>query len=302
VTEESGPEPTPAQSAFGALGLGLTLFAFGPTILKSAESTGIGFAAWRMFVGALLYLVVVRVNGQHIDRRLMRDSMLAGTLFGLGIGLSYASIARTTIASSMLILSLRPAVILVLVGPLLRERVRLPTVVWTAVAIGGTAVAALAGAKGDGGQASTAGDLFAVASMLCTSFYLVATKRARATYEAFPFTTAMMFSGGVVLLPLALVAGEGVDPPPAGDWVWLVAMVAIPGVGHVLNNYSVAHLPLAVVSNVGLLSPALASFVGWLLIDAPLTATDLVGMAITLAGLGMVVRTDRRQPISSRPA
>jgi drug/metabolite transporter (DMT)-like permease len=282
--------------AFGSLALGLTLGAVGPSILRSAESAGILFAAWRMLSGAALYLVIMALRGRRLTLQMLRDGALGGAFFGLSIGLFYAAVAHTSVTNAMLISALRPAIVIAVVGPLMHERVRAQTVFWTAVAIAGAAFAVVASSNG-GGEASFTGDAIALAGVFAGTGYLIATKQGRKHYDSFTFTTAMMFSGAAILFPLALVTGDGIGLPPAADWKWILAMAVIPGFGHVLNNYSVAHLPLAVVSNAALLNPGVVAAIAWVLIDERILFTDIVGMAITVAALGMVVWSAPSPPI-----
>jgi drug/metabolite transporter (DMT)-like permease len=153
--------------------------------------------------------------------------------------------------------------------------------------------------SGGGGDASFKGDVIALAAVLAGTGYLIATKRGRRSYDALTFTTAMMCSGAVVLFPLALVTGDGIGFPVASDWKWVVAMALLPGIGHVANNYSVAHLPLSVVSNASLLTPGVAAGIAWFLIDETILASDVIGMIITIAGLSAVIWS-AAAPVQSR--
>lgn len=282
--------------AFAALALGLSLGSTGPSILRSSESTGILFGAWRMLIGAALYTVVMAVSGKRLTFRILRDGAIGGAFFGLSIGLFYASIAHTSIANAMVISALRPAIVIAIVGPMFHEKVNKPTVVWTAVAIGGAVFAVMSASDG-GSSASFKGDALALLAALAGTGYLLATKRGRGTYDSFSFTTAMMVSGTAVLFPLSLSTGEGIAFPPAGDWKYIIAMAVLPGFGHVLNNYSVAHLPLSVVSNAFLLNPGVAATIAWLVIDEKILRTDIIGMAVTIAALGMVIWNAPSNPL-----
>lgn len=288
-------QASPQHLAFAALALGLVLGSTGPSILRSSESAGILFAAWRMLIGAGLYTAVMMIRGRRLTLQLLRDGAVGGAFFGLSLGLFYAAIAHTSIANAIVISSLRPAFVIAIAGPMFGERVNKATVAWTMVAIGGAVYAVIAASDGSS-AASFTGDALALLGSIAATGYLLATKRGRGTYDSFSFTTAMLVSGAAVLFPLSLVTGDGIGLPVAGDWKYIVLMSAIPGFGHVLNNYSVAHLPLSVVSNTQLLNPGVVAAIAWLLIDETILFSDVLGMAITIAALAMVVWNSQRQP------
>ena len=293
-TTQQLAEPSAAtlqRAAYGALASAVVLGAVAPTILRSASSPGILFAAWRMVVGVAVCAGVMALRGKRLTVRILRDAALGGVCFGLFIGLFYASVARTSVTNAVVISSLRPAIVVAVVGPVLKERVRPATLVWTAVAVAGAAFAVVADSRGVGGDASLAGDLLAVGGVVAGTGYLLATKRGRRNHDAMTFTTGMMVTGAAVLFPLAAVTGDGIGLPATSDWKWLVVMALLPGFGHVANNHAVAHLPLSVVSNASLLTPGIAAALAWVLVDERILASDVVGMALTAGALAMVVWT-----------
>jgi probable blue pigment (indigoidine) exporter len=95
-----------------------------------------------------------------------------------------------------------------------------------------------------------------------------------------------LVAGGLVLAPLML-AVEG--PPPTPTWtnvaghLWLAAVGT--GVAYSLWFRGVEGLPVQRVSLLGLLSPLVATAVGWLVLHQSLTAGQVAGALLVLAGL-----------------
>ena len=277
-------------TSYAELGLGMALGATGPTILRSASSTGVLFAGWRLILGFVAYAAVMRITGRTITLRLLKDSFPAGVCFGLSIGSFYAAIEYTSVTNALVIGALRPAIMIAVVGPFMNEKVTKQTIFWTAVAIGGAAYGVIAAQGGDSG-ASFFGDLIALGGVFSGVGYMLFTKRAREHHESFGFTTSMMLAGALVMFPLAPLTGDGLGLPPSEDWTFIALMVAIPGVGHVFNNRAMADLPLVVVSNAFLLLPGVAAAIAWLIVDEPILLSDVIGMAVTIGGLAMVIWT-----------
>ena len=93
-----------------------------------------------------------------------------------------------------------------------------------------------------------------------------------------------------VMLPVALVF-SGTTDPGDGKWWWIVAMVAIPGTGHLAMNWAHPRVPLALVSELTLLSPVISVALAAALLDGEsLNPLQLAGMAAVLVPLGLLVR------------
>jgi drug/metabolite transporter (DMT)-like permease len=71
-------------------------------------------------------------------------------------------------------------------------------------------------------------------------------------------------------------------------------MVALPGTGHLLTNYALAHIRLSTVSVLTLFNPVGAALLAWLLLDQRLVAWQLIGIAVVMIGLGSMVTASHK--------
>lgn len=178
------------------------------------------------------------------------------------------------------------------VGPLFGEKIRITSLVWTCLAIGGVSIMVVGAGENSGN--SLFGDMLALLGMLAGTCLLVLSRNARNRHDALTYSTAMTIVAGAVLLPAAAVAEGTLMPlPVASDWPHVALMTALPGIGHVLTNYSVAYVKLHVVSNVHLLQPVLTAVVAWLVVDEPLVAAQIIGMGVTVAALFPLAREEQ---------
>ena len=101
----------------------------------------------------------------------------------------------------------------------------------------------------------------------------------------------------LVRVPVALVSVHGVAPPSGGDW-WPVGLMArIPGTGHLLINYAHAHVPLALMGLINLLSVALVPLYAWWLVGEALGGLQAIGVGLVIATLAMVVARPVEQSV-----
>ena len=290
----SGLDPdNDTARGLSAMGLSLLLLSVGPSILRTAESPLLTFAAWRMVAGAVGYYAFLRMRGQRLNLAELRNGALGGATFGVSIAFGYAAIANTSIANALIIGALRPAVLLAFVGPLLGERVRFWSVVWTALAISGVSIMVVG--SGESSGSAFFGDALAVAGMLAGTAFFLVTKKARSDHDALTYSTAMTIVAAFVLLPAAAVSDGSLMPMPAGsDWLRILLMTLLPGVGHVLVNYSIGKVNLTVVANATLLLPIMSTVFAWLTVEEPVVALQVVGMLVTVVALIPLVRDEQR--------
>jgi probable blue pigment (indigoidine) exporter len=100
------------------------------------------------------------------------------------------------------------------------------------------------------------------------------------------FTGWQLTAGGLLLAPLALLV-EG--PPPAldlsalGGYAWLAIIGTL--LAYVLWFQGLARLPVTAVSFLGLLSPSVATALGWLVLEESLTPAQAIGFGIALISI-----------------
>jgi probable blue pigment (indigoidine) exporter len=100
------------------------------------------------------------------------------------------------------------------------------------------------------------------------------------------FTGWQLTAGGVVLAPVAF-AVEGLPPVPdagaLGGYAWLILIGT--AVAYVLWFQGLGRLPVTAVSFLALLSPAVATALGWLVLGQSLSPIQGVGFALALLSI-----------------
>ena len=79
--------------------------------------------------------------------------------------------------------------------------------------------------------------------------------------------------------------------PGTNDWLPLAGLALGGGVlGHTLMNWSLVRIPLWIGSALTLLIPVSSSLLAWVFLDEPLSAGQLVAMAVVIGVLVVLVR------------
>jgi len=267
--------------------LAVGLMAFGPSIVKLSDLPEMTFVLWRLLFGALGYAIVLVATGQHFGWMELRRSVLGGLIFGVNLVFFMVSMRRTSAANAVVIVALQPVILLGVAARMFGERPHRSLYGWSAVSIGGVALAMYA--SSGVGVATRTGDLLALVTMLLFSLYYVVSKRARSELEAVPYQLGLTIVAALTILPAALIVGHPISPPVGSDWWPVVLMAVVPGTGHLLTNFAHAHVSLPVMGLIGLLFTAIAPLYAWWLIGEKIGGLQAVGMAVVVAALAVVI-------------
>jgi drug/metabolite transporter (DMT)-like permease len=198
-----------------------------------------------------------------------------------------ASLKYTSIAASVLLVSLHPIIVTPLGKRLLGERVSRQMLAGGGLAIIGMLVTC----AGDLRVGSTAfgGDLLAIAGGLCLAGYLLIGRSVRADlgvagYSAIVYTVVCIIAavtavaGGVAHLP---------SPKVALACFGLAAVCTIGG--HTVYNWALRHVPVLLVSLSFLGEPPLTAVLALLILAAVPSLATVLGGVMILAGLALAL-------------
>jgi drug/metabolite transporter (DMT)-like permease len=270
----------------------------GPIFVRKAGFSGLAFAFNRMWLATSIYLVIGVVRGTPITWTAIRTSLVGGLTFAFNIATFFVAVKRTSVANATIIGALQPVALLMVVNRLFGERPGRQDIVWTAVSIAGVAIVVMGSGTAKTGNPS--GDALAFVAMLGYAAYFAASKRARQTLSAFEYQAAFSLVATVALVPLIVVHGDRLSAPHATSWLWVVAMVALPGTGHLLLNYAHEYVRLSLLGLLTLLNPVVSTLLAWLLLDERLVLVQIAGMAVVIGALGVMVTDSSRAVL--RPA
>ncbi len=269
--------PSPRRHAgvvLGAAVLGISLA--GPLIRLSTASPLI-VTAWRLVIAETVLLLLLVGRGdwrawRALSRREHAIAAGAGGMLALHFWSWSASLTYTTVAASVVLVNLQPAMVAVGSTMLLKESINRRQLLGLIVGIGGAllvaAPALLGGASSTGLETSAPlglppqlfGDLLALLGAVTATLYYLAGRRLRSTLDLVPYVSLVYGWCTLAILILALLRGEHFGPYPASDWAIFAALAAGPMLlGHTGMNWALRHLPAHVVNLTVLGEPVGAS-------------------------------------------
>ena len=241
-----------------------------------------------MGLGAAIYLAVLASRRRWISTEALRRGWQGGAAFGLTASLMFTALQETTVANATVITALQPLVIMALANRMFGERFRPELLRATLVTLCGVALVIF-------GSTSTPawsprGDALAFGALFAWVWYFPASKRARDHLDALTYQTVVLMVGLPIAVGFALITTGSLGRPTAGQWIGILAMALVPGTGHLLMNWSHAHIPITLASILTLSVPVLSTIGAAVFIDEPMVAWQVVGMAVVVVGLGWLIR------------
>jgi len=280
-----------------AVALAVTAWGFGNVLVKLTSFDGIVLSLYRLWLGAFVMLVLMRLGGLRLTPRAFLLALPGGVLFGVNVAMFFSALKLTSVADATLISALQPALVLVVAGPWFGERVGLREIAWTGAALTGVVIVVLASA---GTPAwSPLGDLLAVGAVLTFTGYFLASKRLRASIGSVEYVAAVQLSAALVVTPVALLSRQHLGVGSPADWLWLMLIVCVSGIGgHLLVNWAHRYVDVSISSLMMLGVPVVGAVAAWPVLGESLRPLQVVGGLITLTSLVAVVRRRAASPMA----
>lgn len=248
----------------------------------------------RLWVGAVVLVAVALVRRRAWPRsRDLGRAVVAGVLLAAHFGLWIASLSATTVAASVVLVCLQPVFVVVIARLVLRE----PTSARVALGIGIALVGAIAIALDDGGggpvTSSSTGNALALGGAVAIAVYVLVLRGQQA--DVLATSAVITATAALVILPVALIADAPLTPQDARQGGWLLLLAIGPQViGHTALNAALRRLPASVVSGSILGEPVIAAALAALFLGERIGAQTFAGGVITLVGVLVLVRAQKR--------
>ena len=276
----SVPVPAGRAVTFAVLLVALLSVSHAAIFVRLADAHPFVVAAWRLGIATLVLLPFalpgLRRALPGLDRR--QCAMLAGAIAFLALHFAtwIASLDHTSIANSVVLVTLTPVWLALWSVVALRVHPGAATLGAVALACAGTAIIGW-GSFRLGGD-TLLGDVLALVGGAAFAAYLLCAQSLRRTLDLLPFVT-LVYGGAAVLLWLLVLAlalpAMGFD---GTTWAALFGLALVSQViGHSGLNWAVKSVTPTFLALTILLEPVLSALLGWLWFGEGLTAETAVG-------------------------
>ncbi|RCS21786.1 EamA family transporter [Phyllobacterium salinisoli] len=219
----------------------------------------------------------------------LRAFVLGALNISIFLGMLFVAAYRLPGGVAGTVLSAQPLIVVFLGSFLLSSPVRPSNIIGALVGMGGVALLVL--------TPSAALDAIGVAAGLAgaTSMALgsILARKWRPPVSPLTFTAWQLTAGGLLLLPVALLAKHSIPVPTASNLLGLVWLGLIGAAfTYALWFRGIGRLPPPVISSLLFLSPLTAVLLGWSFLGQTLTLLQIVGIALVIGSIWLSQRTN----------
>lgn len=281
-----------------SLSLGIVAISFASIFIRFAQAEGVpslSIAAWRLIVASAVLLPYAWFKHRDEIRDLSRSEVgmlvASGVFLGLHFASWIASLNYTSVASSVILVSMGPVFVGIGSWLFLHERPSYLLVIGIVVAAVGSIV--ISWTDLGQGQDQLLGDLLALAGAVMIAGYLMIGRKVRARRSLIVYVSLVYGVAMVTVLVLVLVTQQpmlGFSPAAYG---WLLALGLGPQlIGHSTLNWALRLLTATYVSIVTLAEPIGSAILAFLLLDEVITWAIVIGGTWVLAGIYIASRAE----------
>ena len=275
--------------------VGIVAVSFGSIFVRLAEAPPLIIAAYRLGLASLVVGPVALIrSGQELRALSRRDLLylvIAGVFLALHFGLWIASLAYTTVASSVILVSMSPLFVGLFSHLLGMDRVTR----WMLRGILLSVVGSVAIGCGDfalGGGALW-GDLLALGGAVMATGYLLAGRRLRQGLPLLPYISLTYSVAAAVTVVFCLLTGQRFTGYSSTTYLMFILLALVPQViGHSAFNWALGYFSAPLVSVTVLGEPVGATILAYLILSEIPTLLKILGGAMIFSGIYLASRQE----------
>jgi drug/metabolite transporter (DMT)-like permease len=280
--------------------IGAIAVSFSAIFVKMSSAPAEVLAAYRLLFMVLLmtpFVYKYRQDLKGLTAKQWLQTALAGFFLAIHFIFWFESLNYTSIASSVVLVTLQPLFVIAGAYLIFKERVTKAGLTSVFIALFGSLVIGW----GDfqiGGKALY-GDLLALLGALWVSLYMLFGQGLRKGMNLFAYTYLVYGTSALFLVAYVFIIGESFGPYPAKEW-WLFLLLAVVPtlLGHTLFNWilkwvSASHISMSILGE-----PIGASLLAYFIFGEILTWSQWVGGTLILIGIYWFMRShnEEKQP------
>lgn len=280
--------------------------------LAQTETPSLVIAAWRLTLATIILTPFALPRGfkelKGINIKTWMLLVLSGVFLAFHFWTWITSLAYTTVAISVVIVTTSPLWVVIFSTLILRQHI--PKIV-----IFGLLVALVGGTIIGFGKACELRDglickpilqffegrdflgiLLALAGAIFAAGYMLVGKKLRSEMSTTAYIYVVYGVAAVVLLMGVLITRQNLTGYPAMNYLWFAALAVFPQLlGHSSFNWALKYLSAVYVSISLLIEPVFSTILAFLIFMEKPTIIDAFGAVFILVGIFMASRTEKAQ-------
>lgn len=278
--------------------IGIIAISFSSIFIRWSDAEASVIGMYRLFLTNLIMLPLVWKSRKEMFSLTGRQwgwLLLSGTLLGLHFLFWIGSLSYTTVASSTVILTLEPILVVSASYFLFGTRINRTMMLGIGLALVGSIVIGAGDFQVSG--SALHGDLLSLLGTFAVAAHMLAGKQILQSMSAFVYNFWVFFTAASLLAVYNLVQGYSFTGYSSKEWGVFLLLAVVPTLfGHYLFNWLMQYMSASAVSMAVLGEPVVASLLAWLLLKESLSELQLGAGAVILAGVWLFIANNKEVP------
>lgn len=287
-----------------SLAAGIVAISFASILIRFAQAQGVptlSIAAWRLIFASAFLLPYAWLSARDEIRALSAQEWALLGLSGVFLGLHFAtwigSLGFTSVASSVVLVSMGPLFVGLGSWLFLRERPGPRLAAGITLAAAGSLLISW----GDLGEGKDRwfGDVLALVGAIMVAGYLLIGRRVRARRSLTAYIAPVYGVGMVTLLVIVVAMSQPMFGFSGSAYGWMLALGLVPQIiGHSTLNWALRHLSATFVSVLTLTEPVGSGLLAYWILGERVSTSVLAGGLLVLVGIYIASRAETRSQLT----
>ncbi len=277
--------------------VGVLSVSFAAIFIRLADAPPLVIATYRMAIASIILIPIASIKSKKSLNKLSKNNilliLLSSVFVALHFGLWITSLSYTSIASSVVLVTVHPAFVAVISYFLWGERVNKLAIGGIVVAFAGVIFVNYSGFTF--GSPAILGNLLALIAGFAMGAYLIVGRQLRARIDILSYLAILYTCSAIILLIATLSFGYNLFSYSNTTYLMMILLALVPQIiGHSTLNLAVRLIPVIFVSVAILGEPVGATLLGYFILGEVPTANEITGGLLILVGIFLVMRQKPR--------
>lgn len=267
--------------------IGIISISFGSILIRfTSDVHPIMIATYRLSFSSIILITILKIRKISFAH-LSKKEWLLCTLSGLFLSLHFitwiTSLSYTSIASSVVLVTMNPVFVGLLAFIFLKEKLHIYLIGGILLSVAGSIILTI----GDSGgldftnTRALTGNLLALTGALMVSLYLLIGSQIRKNIDLMTYITTVYSISAIILIITSFFLNLDFTGYKTSSYIYMLLLAILPQlIGHTSYNWALKHLQSSMVAITTMGEPIGASILAYLIFKESITIIQGIGIAL----------------------
>ncbi len=289
----------PPINPYIAVVIGVVAVSTSAIFVKLASGAPAGIIAfYRLFLAVLIMSPIILLKYRQELRSVKKKDWILASLAGIFLALHFIlwfeSLNYTSVASSVVLVTLQPVFAFIGTYLFFGERFSVAAIISMLITLVGSFIIGWGDLQISG--LALLGDILALLGAVTVTGYFLLGQQLRRNLSLMTYTFIVYGISSLILLLYNLILGNNLFHYSANHWLLFLALAIIPTfLGHTLFNWALKWVSTSNISMAIVFEPIGATFLAYLILGETVTSSQWLGGSIVIFGLFLFIMSTTRK-------